>query len=166
MSMTQQELQEIQARAEAATAGPWGSRIDVGKQFYVFTPSYGVRDFSCLSGGFEHETDADFIAHARTDIPALLAENARLRAEFAEKNQTHQMSVNAGAAAIKQLQSELARVTAEKEAAVEDMTYIHFAGRRGCEICANNDVCKRQDSHIGKCDDFDWHGLKGEGKDE
>jgi len=52
----------------------------------------------------------------------------------------------------------LAASQRREQAAVEDMQYIHCAGRYGCKVCLNNDVCKRQDSHIGKCHDFDWRG--------
>ena len=82
-------LAEIKARCEAATPGPWVDRL---------------RDFECLDGyGLEShptvetngktvcvlcerefdddndEADAVFIAHARQDIPDLLAEVERLR---------------------------------------------------------------------------------------
>jgi hypothetical protein len=80
--MDDKRLQEIKARAEAATPGEWECRIDVGNRFYVSAPSYGVRDFCCLSGGFERREDAELTAHARTDIPDLIAEVERLRAEL------------------------------------------------------------------------------------
>ncbi len=54
----------------------------------------------------------------------------------------------------------LETLQAERDAAVKDLTYIHCAGRYGCEICLNNDVCKRQDTQIGKCIDFKWRGIK------
>ncbi|MFE9199969.1 hypothetical protein ACFYMH_28510 [Streptomyces albidoflavus] len=62
-------LAEIAARAEAATAGPWctdGAEIYQGDE---------------ADGG---TADAAFVAHARTDVPALLAEVERLRAELAK----------------------------------------------------------------------------------
>jgi len=52
----------------------------------------------------------------------------------------------------------LAESQRREQAAVSDMQYIHCAGRYGCRICLNNDVCKCQDSHIGRCDNFDWRG--------
>lgn len=67
--MTNEELQQIRERAEKATAGPWeydGSDI-------MAPPFLDIVDHV-------YETaDADFIAHAREDIPALMAEVERLR---------------------------------------------------------------------------------------
>ena len=74
--MTDQRIAEITARCEAATPGPWETALDVGKKYYIAPPSYGVRDFCYLSGGFDREQDASFIAHAREDIPYLLSQLA------------------------------------------------------------------------------------------
>lgn len=65
----------------------------------------------------------------------------------------------------KTLRDRAERAEGEMDAAVEDMTYIHCAGRFGCEICLNNDVCKKQNYHIGKCSDFDWRGNTKEDND-
>lgn len=66
----------IRARAEAATDGPWGVSDEV--------PTFVV---TCLDGegtitDYLDEADAEFIAHARTDVPALLAEVDRQAAEI------------------------------------------------------------------------------------
>jgi hypothetical protein len=70
--MTDRE-QEIQARCEAATPGPW---------FVVDGKSFGVqakdKNIACC---FRTENE-QFIAHSREDVPYLLAETARLRAEL------------------------------------------------------------------------------------
>ena len=55
--MTTQEIEAIRKRAEAATGGPWN-----------------VIEFN--------EGNTEFIVHSREDIPALLAEVARLRREL------------------------------------------------------------------------------------
>lgn len=88
--MTHEELQAIKARAEAATPGPW--RVDAGSearylraegesgalmsdtQYYPWTP--------------DAEGDWQFIAHARTDVPDLVAEVERLRVLAAESATT------------------------------------------------------------------------------
>lgn len=88
--MTEQELAAVQARADAASAGPWtwtyeeeGDLVspgpfacacefsDHGRQPIITTDmgAYGP----CTS-------DRAFIASARTDVPALVAEVRRLRA--------------------------------------------------------------------------------------
>lgn len=79
--MSPEYLAEIAARAEAATAGPWctdGAEIYQGDEYVAYAFWVGE---TCRAdeadGGL---LDAAFIAHARTDVPALLAEVERLRA--------------------------------------------------------------------------------------
>lgn len=78
-----EELDAIEARANAATPGPWASEtrtVDHGN---------GVDDwhFLVMSDGESVHTigidDAAFIAAARADVPALVAEVRRLRALLA-----------------------------------------------------------------------------------
>lgn len=79
-------LAEIRARAEAATAGPWctddweiyqGERYEAGAEWIGET---------CRAVGQSQEdrANAAFVAAARSDVPALLAEVERLRAELAD----------------------------------------------------------------------------------
>jgi len=92
--MTLHDIAEIEARANAATPGPWKSRREVADWKFphvdvVETPThrpqvdgfgiklhYGGR-CSCVSDATndklnrQSSTDADFIAAARTDVPAL-----------------------------------------------------------------------------------------------
>ena len=95
-------LAEIEARAEAATEGPWAwedwERDDGPKEFSLTSPPhtrYGgtsetfhdlrnelIRDDDgYISGEGISKEDRDFIAHARTDIPKLIA---AIRARDAE----------------------------------------------------------------------------------
>ena len=58
-------LNEIEARANAATEGPWNvfmGRID-----------HPGRSLVAVAYDVAREEDAEFIAHARTDVPALVA---------------------------------------------------------------------------------------------
>lgn len=73
--MTKDELLAIKARAEAATRGPWED--DNGYRVYADDGSLCIVETKHLDG-----TPADnaFIAHARTDVPALVEEIRRLRA--------------------------------------------------------------------------------------
>ncbi len=95
--MTDDELAAIRARVEEATPGPWkwyhpaefptdirlgwGGRPPKGGYLFRLTCSHDPE----LSGGAggahapPSEADAAFIAAARTDVPALLAEVERLR---------------------------------------------------------------------------------------
>ena len=77
------ELVQIESRAHAATPGPWKVCPDENDENNVPLVCCGPED--------EHggpvccdpltEADATFIAHARADVPALVAEVRRLRAE-------------------------------------------------------------------------------------
>lgn len=93
--MTEQQLAAIEARANAATAGPW--RADVGFSTIPDGPPEGVAVW-CQTPGSEGDavvadlgdyTDGPangaFIANAREDVPALVAEVRRLRADVAER---------------------------------------------------------------------------------
>jgi len=71
--MTQDELDAIRARAEAATPGPWKGL----EYFWGINGSdknLVVRDMGAGRHAKENQANQDFIAHAREDIPALLAE--------------------------------------------------------------------------------------------
>lgn len=81
--MTEDELTAIEQRANAATPGPWTTTN-------VYDGMAGVDDANgrlivffgpdSKTGEFYHDwPEAEFIAHARTDIPALIAEVRRLR---------------------------------------------------------------------------------------
>ena len=76
-------LNEIKARAEAATPGPWEAdgTGEVSQHWSRPKPWETVvgTDVACMSycyggsaKGVERDEDAEFIAHARTDVPALL----------------------------------------------------------------------------------------------
>ena len=63
----------IKARAEAATEGAWGFDIDPFREGVTYTVFSGSNVFSGEVAREAIEEDAEFIAHAREDIPALLA---------------------------------------------------------------------------------------------
>ena len=98
--MTPERLAEIEARANAATEGPWeadGTEITqhwTRPQPWVTVASNEVACMAyCYGGsgrGIERETDAEFIAHARTDVPALLVEVRRLQAAVERVRALHQ----------------------------------------------------------------------------
>ena len=81
MRLTAKRLTEIQARAEAATEGPWGvdGNAQCGPEDSLSV--YPVRGGGAVAYMQPLWDDAKFIAHAREDIPALLAEIDRLRGE-------------------------------------------------------------------------------------
>ena len=79
------DLDAIEARVEAATPGPWTARLrddmweindGSGSNFVSIVESCWLPD-DCDAGqygGIPDVDDARFIAHARTDVPALVAE--------------------------------------------------------------------------------------------
>ncbi len=84
------DLDPIRARVEAATEGPWVADCDAGDadRWYVDRLDRGP---VCHVGMSEAAPgDADFIAHARQDVPALLDEVARMTALVESSRQTAQ----------------------------------------------------------------------------
>lgn len=83
--MTREELEEIKARAEAATPPPWKVVTSVGGQgrYGWSVPPVALDNEYDV---FVNREDAEFIAHSRTDIPKLLAEVERLQGELWEIN--------------------------------------------------------------------------------
>lgn len=84
--LTQVQLEAIRKRASLATEGPWATGTgyeQASRGNYVFTTEGFGAIVAAECGGdcVLEDADAEFIAHARTDIPALLAEVERLRAE-------------------------------------------------------------------------------------
>lgn len=77
--MSPEQLQAIRERAEKATQGPW--QRGTGYQGDVYSRSGIVIVDTEDSGSPRQIRDATFIAHARQDIPDLLAYVAELEAE-------------------------------------------------------------------------------------
>ena len=85
------DLEAIKARSEAATEGPWEwDNPTVGQHWSRPEPWATVVDDEVNCGGYcyggssspiKSDADGQFIAHAREDIPALVAEVERLRAQ-------------------------------------------------------------------------------------
>lgn len=76
-------LDEIEARANAATEGPWTTHVAEGERLIrpgvlgAQIPPYPVARVRLDNIGY---CDAEFIAHARSDVPRLVAEVRRLQA--------------------------------------------------------------------------------------
>lgn len=82
--MTEEELKAIKDRADKASAGPWTCGIpddegqiwvDVGDR-EAATRRFYWHDMEMATG--KDLYNAEFIAHAREDVPALIAEVERL----------------------------------------------------------------------------------------
>lgn len=102
--MAELDLAAIRARVEAATAGPWhayDANVDydgpsrwaaANDAHLTLDPRYDHLDVTVDCGT---EQDAEFVAHARDDVPALLSEVERLRAELAWRPSTDEAIDNA-----------------------------------------------------------------------
>lgn len=77
--ITNAELTQMKARAEKATAGPWYSHVD-GTVFLKHTQE--IADVWTDN----EEADAAFIAHAREDVPRLVAEVEHLSALLRQRD--------------------------------------------------------------------------------
>lgn len=85
--MTELDLKAIKARCEAATPGPWdvaiGNFSDDVSVVYVGSPGLKGSDQKRYNLS---EDDQKFIAHARADVPTLVAEVERLRAALMKES--------------------------------------------------------------------------------
>lgn len=90
--MSPEQLAEIEARAAAATPGPWevagaGGLRGTDEYFVRMGEDDAYNDVAIASDIFDpiyneiSKANAAFIAHARADVPALVAEVRRLRKE-------------------------------------------------------------------------------------
>ena len=89
------DLTPIKERCEKATPGPWKAEksaeytayLDDADTSWIATPIYDklANEVACVPddqvSGDEFEANLALLANARTDIPALIAEVERLRAE-------------------------------------------------------------------------------------
>ena len=79
--MTEEELTAIEARAAAATVGPWRHDTDGGAIGAVEAGGMALAQVQqrVPRDNARRDLDAAFIAAARADVPALVAEVRRLR---------------------------------------------------------------------------------------
>jgi hypothetical protein len=88
--MTDDELEAIRARANAATPGPWEvrelakgeTRSAVCRVQDSSLDVFPVQDIGSSIMADTIGTDEQFIAHAREDVPALVTEILRLRSRL------------------------------------------------------------------------------------
>lgn len=140
--MTPDELAEVRARVDAATGGKWtalSDGTDDGDIVWVRATdikphSYDFRDVALIGSPdmerVDDQTydDARFIAHAREDVPRLLAEVERLRDAVAERDtrlaetiRYHDARVNRADEATDAARADLAR----RDAALASVLTLH-----------------------------------------
>lgn len=158
-------LEEIKARCGAATPGPWARYIEVGEKTISiyqkkrldtalsyagaipegWSGNLDKLDFTVKSSPVNSDNwhqakfDAHFIAHARQDIPWLIEEVERLRAEA-----TGQVEI--GYATTEQMMEAAAWVDQEygeamKALAESEKTFIHQAGCLTCNRVMHHCEC-------------------------
>ena len=81
--ITQEQIEQIRKRHEAATPGPW--RVPEG---YSWRVAEGDTYICNMFGrqDLQDSENAEFIAHARTDIPLLLDEIDRLSTQIVSRS--------------------------------------------------------------------------------
>ena len=84
-ALSDERLAGIEARAKAATPGPWCTDSWEIYQGAEYTAGAEWLGETCRAGEMDgSRADAEFVAAARTDVPELLAEVQRMRAELAD----------------------------------------------------------------------------------
>ena len=106
------DLDAIEARAAAATEGPWSRDDEYPLSVAIcYTPHVWALAYSGT------EANAEFIAHARTDVPALVAALREARADCETHHTTVVHQCCEDAQAVPALRAALATVTAERDEA-------------------------------------------------
>jgi hypothetical protein len=83
--LNDEELEAIRKRSEATSAKFWMVKYGLGEGAEVNTGhGFGSKNV-CVT---QYTADAEFIAHAREDVPKLLAEIERLKSDIRTKNFT------------------------------------------------------------------------------
>lgn len=95
--MTKPDIEAIKARVDATTEGPWEAvrnryGYDVTETWAVEPKGPSVHNVCHVTVGAE---DAEFIAHARSDIPALLAYVEQLEAQIEQADSEVESDIDA-----------------------------------------------------------------------
>jgi hypothetical protein len=79
--ISEHELKLMELRSDAATAGPWFSLI-VGRDLEAGSNCIELGGCAAMEVIGGTDADQDFIANARNDLPRLIVEVRRLRAQM------------------------------------------------------------------------------------
>lgn len=77
------DIEQIKARVQMARPGPWVFREGTSVKGSIVGNGWHV---DLISDDYEAWASVDFIAHSRTDIPALIEEIERLKASLDQAN--------------------------------------------------------------------------------
>lgn len=182
--MTNEEINEIRERCNAATPGPWAwireNDIDLSVKISIYEkPTFA---------------DIKLLYHAREDIPVLLTEIERLQCELDMVNSTRSIEYvnnlkNANTKLITEcelkteklqvvmdefrsyeaatateewdrLQAEIERLTRERDAAVADMKYL-VINENPCDVCGLLVSCDAGDDlDCVVSEHWQWRGVQ------
>lgn len=135
--MDAKQLAEIKAREQAATPGPWE---------YECFGRYEDHDECILKTETDEceisaKEDAEFIAHARTDIPALVAEVEQLQtAQLKAFNAGYDVQQKHLDETVRQYGAEIDRLAGERDKAIEECIDIERINR----ICVKENIRLRK----------------------
>lgn len=127
------DLDAAQALADAATAGPWLHRESTIGGEHLIDRTDDVGYHFVLAGANEGD-DAEFIAQARTLVPALIA---RVRAVEAEAGHVHRRCIVRGDQLVElRMAHKAARATISRVAALADLWEMEAVEQEDRDIVA------------------------------
>ncbi|RKN40758.1 hypothetical protein [Streptomyces hoynatensis] len=174
--LTAAELDEIRARAEAATPGHWGSARDEQGAYAVEAQPRLVLGVGSLHDGVIADvhtgySDAAFVARARTDIPRLLAEVERQARDLEKAREMAADQLRQIEALTDQLAAARATVAEQQDqlAAVrpgrEDLARARREGREWHVHGHDRCTCDSDDhTHDSGCPEYGRPAAEGEGR--
>lgn len=153
------DLEVVRGRADVATPGPWRTQdAHAGEHCYEY-PVLAGNGWDSIAHGFSQESDADaqvvadmeFIAAARSDIPALVAEVERLRSEnerLIEAADVAQIVADEGQEVLADVMAELAELrepiaTAERRKQLLETVHQHMRRSFAADLRANRAEAER-----------------------
>ena len=115
------DLDAIAARANAAYPGPWrAGTVEAEGKVWAHDPEalggpvVGERCVFIANKYFEHTANREFVAHARKDVPDLVAEVRRLRGLLDAETAAHRGDLRDDAKALDDLVAQVWRATGEE----------------------------------------------------
>jgi len=142
LALSVERLNEIAARADAATAGPWCTdswEIYQGTEYQPGISQWIGETCRGTSSPEQDRADAEFVAAARADVPALVAEVRRLLAERHSTNESLDTAVQELRTRRDETTAAPYEATPETHAQMRAALTKHYATARNgaCENCGS-----------------------------
>jgi len=87
--VTNEQMQQYRALADAATPGPWEEVAESGEWWITSASDETASLYVIPDTGLMNQADVDFIAASRTAVPALLAEVERLQVAWSAEHDAY-----------------------------------------------------------------------------